>query len=824
MLEEDKKEFGIPLYFPHNLPINNYILFIIYHRKDSPMPGYDQRITNSTNTPLSGRFSKTGKAVSSGGNSSAATQVQGRAQGVNFSQGQFVRGEVIDLRGHEIKIQLPDSHVLTGNIDDAVQLAIGEQATFRVTEASGSLVSLKLMTDPRAASTELTIDKALDAAGLPRSERNVSMVRALLDEGLSVDKNTIQLMLRQSANLRGISFHTLAILHKQGLPVNEVNARALTSYLNYEHRIMQLAERAAGEFTDTLSSLLNGGNAAEAEVLNSELLHMLFDNNNISGGDTAHGANINTSALDIAGGTSLPNLPAADLPLSSLALLTQEEALTLADTLEQAGLSSELCAAVANGSATLREVVQQILSLAENLLQNQNPSGGQTEMGGIGNPDGTVNNAEGTPPVPDADATPPDTVVPDTTENATQQGDVPNTPAENTAGSTVEISESAGEAGVNKEDSAASPGNVLDKSKNATAANTASPENTAGKASQPSTVASLFRSLLQSAGNLFGGNNAAKATNMQAPAPTPLSAILPEAASLLPTALQTAEIFSLINQFSALCLNRSELGAILPKAKRLELSNLLKGKLSASARKELENGDITVEKLLSLLLEAEDEEGDSPSSSSYLASESYQKILKHMLKDRFSLKPETLLQEDGVADFYKRLDKDLSFIEKLPSRSVDAPAFQDTAAGIRENIDFMKALNQLFPYVQLPLKLSGKNAHAELYVYTNRRTAAKANKAPSVLLHLDMEHMGPMDIHLSLAETIVTARFYLPDAISASLTTENISDFASMLKNKGYTLDARIEKRDRAANPVRDMLSPETGGTSMKRYSFDIRA
>ena len=58
---------------------------------------------------------------------------------------------------------------------------------------------------------------------------------------------------------------------------------------------------------------------------------------------------------------------------------------------EQAGLSRELCAAVANGSATLREVVQQILSLAENLLQNQNPSGGQTEMGGIGNPDGTVN-------------------------------------------------------------------------------------------------------------------------------------------------------------------------------------------------------------------------------------------------------------------------------------------------------------------------------------------------------------------------------------------------------------------------------------------------
>ncbi|MDE7327686.1 MAG: flagellar hook-length control protein FliK [Lachnospiraceae bacterium] len=748
------------------------------------MPGYDQRITNSTNTPLSGRFSRTGKAVSNSGNtSSAATQVQGRAQGVNFSRGQFVRGEVIDLRGHEIKIQLPDSHVLTGNIDDAVQLAIGEQATFRVTQANGSLVSLKLVTDPRAASTELTIDKALDAAGLPRSERNVSMVRALLDEGLSVDKNTIQLMLRQSANLRGVSFHTLAILHKQGLPMNEVNARALDSYLNYEHRIMQLAERTVGEFTDTLFALIEAGNTAEAEILNSELLHMLFDSDGIPGGDTANSTPNLPSGLSSLSAllglkdilpkdpASLPNLPAADLPLSSLTLLTQEEALTLADTLEQAGLPREICAAVANGSATLREVVQQLLSLADNLLQGSNPLPGQDGSGeypvGMGNLDEIAANTAGEVPISSTDA-PDATLSPDNTaQNMAENTAVPPEPGQNG-------------------------------------------------------IASLFRSLLQSAGNLFGGNNAARAASSP-PESTPLSVILPEAAALLPPSLQTAEIFTLLNQFSTLCLNRSELGAILPRAKRLELSNLLKDKLSASAREELEDGEITVEKLLSLLLEAEDGDEDS-GASSYLASESYQEILKQMLKDRFSLRPETLLKKDGVADFYQRLDRDLSFIEKLPSRSVDAPAFQDTAAGIRENIDFMKALNQLFPYVQLPIKLSGKNTHAELYVYTNRRTTAKANSTPSVLLHLDMKHIGPMDIHLSLAETLVTARFYLPDAISASLTTDNIPDFAAMLKNKGYTLDARVEKRDRAADPVRDMLSPETGGTSMKRYSFDIRA
>lgn len=782
------------------------------------MPGYDQRITNnSTSTPLSGRFSKTGRTVSSSTNtSSAATQIQGRAQGVNFTQGQFVRGEVIDLRGHEIRIQLPEGHVLTGNIDDAVQLAIGEQATFRVTQADGSLVSLKLMTDPRAASTELTIDKALDAAGLPRSERNVSMVRALLEEGLSVDKNTIQLMLRQSANLRGISFHTLAVLHKQGLPMNEVNARALDSYLNYEHRIMHLAERAAGEFTTTLSSLIEGGNAAEAEILNNELLHMLFDGEAGTASENfVNGTNLSSLSAFLGLKDILPEnlvshpladqnptvstpLPAADLPLSSLELLSQDEALTLADTLEQAGLPREICAAIANGSLTLREAATQILSLAENLVEN--PLSGQV---------GTESTAK--TGILDSAAETSTPLSPEDTANSLA-GDI--VADKNMELNGAENSTTASKSGADILESTNTQENANNSAENTAAAQTAQ---------KASPVASFFRSLFQGAGNLFNANNGAKAETSPAPAATPLSVPLAEAAALLPPALQTAEIFTLLNQFATLSANRSELGAILPKAKRLELENLLKGKLSESARKQLRDGEISVEKLLSLLLEAQDEESGA-GSSSYLSSESYQEILKQMLKDRFSLKPETLLKKDGVAEFYQRLDRDLSFIEKLPSRSVDAPAFQDTAAGIRENIDFMKALNQIFPYVQLPLKLSGKNAHAELYVYTNRRTSAKANALPSVLLHLDMEHMGPLDIHLTLAETLVTARFYLPDAISASLTSENMSDFAAMLKKKGYDLDARVEKRDRIADPVRDMLSPETGNASMKRYSFDIRA
>lgn len=758
------------------------------------MAGYDQRITTSTNTPLGGRFSGTGKASLAGGTGSApsASHIQARAQGMTFTRGQFIRGEVIDLRGHDIKVQLPDSRVLSGSIDDAVQLAIGEQASFRVTEANGSIVSLKLLTDPRAASTELTIDRALEAAGLPKSERNVSVVRALLEEGLSVDKNTIQLMLRQSANLRGVSFHTLAVLHKQGLPMNETNARALDSYLNYEHRIMNLAGRAAEEFTETLNSLMNGGSASEAEMLNNELLNMLFSPDASAASSAAlpdtldalsaflgrnGGAQAPAGAAMTADAAAAAGENAASLPLSASNLLTQEEMLTLADALEHAGLSSGESARIANGSAALREAAMQILTLGDRLLH----AGAETSDAAGAAP------AAGNGSVPENTALSPETAA----QSPLSAEASDNTGSEDAAVQSPDISEELSGA----------------------AANTSA---------QPSSVTSLFRSLLHSAGSLFSREGTAAPEASARQAPSLLAMTLPDAIARLPLSLQTPEVYTLLNQYAGLCLSRSELAAFLPKEKRLELESLLKGKLPESALKQLRDGEITVEELLSLLAEAE--ENDSGGSSSYLASDAYQEILKRLLKDRFSLKPEALTKKNGIADFYARLDRDLSFIEKLPSRSADAPAFQDTAAAIRENIDFMKALNQLFPYVQLPLKLSGRNAHAELYVYKRRSASGNPSGTPRVLLHLDMEHLGPLDIHLSLADSLVQARFYLPDALSASVTSENMSEFAAMLQKKGYTLDARVEKRTQNTNPVKDLLSPETDNASMKRYSFDIRA
>ena len=68
-------------------------------------------------------------------------------------------------------------------------------------------------------------------------------------------------------------------------------------------------------------------------------------------------------------------------------------------------------------------------------------------------------------------------------------------------------------------------------------------------------------------------------------------------------------------------------------------------------------------------------------------------------------------------------------------------------AAIRQNVDYMNQLNQLYSYVQLPMKLTTQNAHSELYVMTRKKRLGEKGGAFTALLHLDMEVLGSMDIY-----------------------------------------------------------------------------
>ena len=59
-----------------------------------------------------------------------------------------------------------------------------------------------------------------------------------------------------------------------------------------------------------------------------------------------------------------------------------------------------------------------------------------------------------------------------------------------------------------------------------------------------------------------------------------------------------------------------------------------------------------------------------------------------------------------------------------------------TAADIQGNVEFMNQINQAYTYVQIPLQMSGQNASAELFVYTNKKALAEGDRELTAFLHL----------------------------------------------------------------------------------------
>lgn len=204
--------------------------------------------------------------------------------------------------------------------------------------------------------------------------------------------------------------------------------------------------------------------------------------------------------------------------------------------------------------------------------------------------------------------------------------------------------------------------------------------------------------------------------------------------------------------------------------------------------------------------------------------------LKKGLTEKFLLTPDEVGEDGQVEKFYERLDSQLSRMNQaLQGMAKENPALSQSIQNLSSNVEFMNQLNQMFTYVQLPLKLSGQEAAGELYVYTNKKNLAKKDGQVSALLHLDLEHLGEIDIHVSLRDSHVSTKFCLSDEKALDLVAANIDTLNQRLMKRGYSMDASFEQKDKAQHPIDEMLDRDKKVSSKEKVlisssSFDARA
>ena len=209
--------------------------------------------------------------------------------------------------------------------------------------------------------------------------------------------------------------------------------------------------------------------------------------------------------------------------------------------------------------------------------------------------------------------------------------------------------------------------------------------------------------------------------------------------------------------------------------------------------------------------------------------ENFRAFFAGALKGDWVLRPEELAVPGRVEELYRRLDRQLKGLATALEHAGQngTEAFRATAS-LSQSVDFLQQLNQMYSYVQLPLRLQQRDAHGDLYVYTNKKNLAKKDGNVSALLHLDMENLGSVDVYVAMQSSKVSTKFYLRDEEMIDFMAAHMDILTERLRARGYdcsyAMAVREEKKEQT--PAKGGLEPllkQERGVMLSRYAFDVR-
>lgn len=638
--------------------------------------------------------------------------------------GQILKGEVTDLRNTEVVVTLENNTTVAGKLQNGSWLAIGETAAFKVASASQENIVLEALPRTDMALANSTIQKALEEAGLPKTDKNQQIVLELMNNQLPIHRQGIQQMLQLAYQHKDIQIPTLVLMNKLQIPLTETNAVQLERYINNANCITTQLQDLASDLTNliqktaepykeedrinTISTTPENASALAAnpqKQVTETIVSQEVANNGIGGTSSFQtiAARIISSICDTS--TLTTSDTKTTLP-DAILQLTEPEQTELVSILENFDLTETTKEAIRSGTLSLRQAIHLIRKDFEQAY-------------------------------------------------------------------------------------------TLDMENTITDAPNANTEQ-ASKNSHAQTNAQMLRT------SLFD---------------TPL--------------IQKIE-----QQFTDLQIANKELGGALNNVEQVELSQILNQfPLDEKVKDKIVTGEIPTSELMRTIKTVLPFTPEQPAAA-LLSSSTFSKLLKKELLNSFLLSPKELSQQGGVDFYYRKLEKHLEDLDtvlekQLLSRQQTSDLLmnntmqtnaKESVGQLKDNLNFMKLLNQFFSFVQLPTKMQDACTHADLYVYTRKKQLAKQQNPIHILLHLDMDYLGSMNVDVKLKNKTITANFSMSDEKAKKLLENNLSLLNDALLEKGYLCNSKVSKLEKEVDIVKDFIEPEHATHGISRYSFDLRA
>ena len=210
----------------------------------------------------------------------------------------------------------------------------------------------------------------------------------------------------------------------------------------------------------------------------------------------------------------------------------------------------------------------------------------------------------------------------------------------------------------------------------------------------------------------------------------------------------------------------------------------------------------------------------------------YKGILKNIIANSFAMEPKDITKPGEISKLYERVLKQTEALERLMASfsGKAAETIKNQTAEIRQNINFMNSANEMYNFVQIPLKMYNQNTDSMLYVRQNKKSSYEAGEEITAFLHFDMEHLGSTDVFIRLKENNVGCKWNLASEESMKLIEDNLDILTARLEAKGSSVKSEVTCGEPKTSFVEDFLGAPPVSTEdraeglVHRYSFDMRA
>ncbi len=613
--------------------------------------------------------------------------------------GSTFEGTVNSVKNGKVVLALGNGQTITARLDGKVSIQPGESMFFQVRSNDGTTIALRPYVQAGNINNPILLN-ALTAAGVPATERNITMVDSMMKEQMSISRQSILDMGRVVGSNPNVNVNTAVLMTKIGLPVSAEMASQFENYMVDQHAIVDEMDLAMNQ----LGRLL--GDADLGEEQSFELYGKV---------------------LDILNGEG-------ETPAQKTDGLQQNDT----GTMVNAGENIEMEAAVqqSKDGAAAEGVQKQVQQQNTKDLISMGAAGQEQSAG-----------------------------VAENTENIV---------GEQTAGNAAQSMQTGIDA--------------ADVLKNTQADTAADFKNVQGQTDTLEQI--LDQNGLDHLKRLLQN---------------------------IPTLTGNTDLFEVQEEEDVFVDTMSGDDA---GKKAFEL---------AQAEPEVTlKQSMTAEDFLNTLRDAlkQNQEYGFAGMTKLFGSKEFAAILKNRAEKQWLLEPEQLREASKVSDLYERLDHQMKQMENvMKAAGVTQNSFVQTAADIRSNVEFMNQINQVYTYVQLPLKLSGQNASGDLYVYTNKKKLNDPEAELTAFLHLDLDNLGSTDVSIRMKDKNVKTNFYIADDASYDLIEKHLPVLEKRLAQKGYRCSITMSKEEKKVEFVEDFLQrdmPQAG--TLHRYSFDVRA